>query len=395
MKIAMMVRSFIPAPRPADMIYAPIDLAISICDGLTRRGHTVDLYSPLGSKLEVADVKTSNLRALATTQQEFKELISDIAKTSHFVPALWDSYMAGEMFERARSGEYDLLHFHHPESALALARSNPNIPVVYTLHDPVFNWFKELFEMYHSDNQKFISISNNQRRDAPDLPYAGTVYNGIPIEHFPYSDTPEDYLLFAGRIVPEKGVKEAIQVAKAARKRLIIIGPVYQDSQGYFDQYIQPQLDDQILHLGYVAHDQMWRYYSKAQALLTPVQWEEPFGLTTVEAMACGTPVLSLRRGAAPELIEHGKTGFVVDSISEMVDAVSNIPNIERGYCRDYAKQRFSVDQMVDGYESAFAAVLSEQRSFSTYLLKQRSRLSPLRIIKNIRRSPNAPTGSR
>ena len=365
MKIAMMVRAFIPMPRPSDMIYAPIDLAVAIAKGLGARGHEVTLFSPLGTEVHGHNVtvETMNLRPLVKNQEEFSDLLDNTDYLSHDVHGLWDRYMASEMFDRAQKGDYDLLHFHHPESALSLAARYKEVPTLYTLHDPVFNWYKELFELYATPNQKFISISNNQRRDAPDLPYLDTVYNGTNVDLFTCCEKPEDYLLFTGRITPEKGVKEAIQVAKASKHRLLIIGPIDHGSQGYFDQYVKPELDDQILYLGRMDQEVLPKYYQKAKAVLTPIQWEEPFGLTTVEAMACGTPVISLHRGAAPEIIVDGKTGFVVPSISEMIDAVGKVDQISRQDCRRHVERHFSTVQMIDHYEQAYRKLLNHQPS--------------------------------
>lgn len=362
MKIAMMVRGYIPAPRPVDMIYAPIDLAIALSDGLVRRGHHVDFFGPLGTTLELANVRTRNLRPLIHNQKEFLELLGDMDKMAHAVPHLWDGYLARDMMQRAKRGEYDLLHFHHPETMLEGGAMYASVPIVYTLHDPLDPVLRELFELYQSPNQRYISISKNQRRDAPDLPYVANVYNGVDLQRWPFGDEPEDYLLAAGRIVPEKGFKEAIQVAKQTSHRLLIIGPVYPGrSQEYFDQYIKPQLSDQILYLGFVEQDQLWRYYQKAKAFLTPIQWEEPFGLTTIEAMACGAPVISLKRGAAPELIKDGKTGYVVQSVAEMAAAVGKIDKISRSACRDHVEAHFSIDAMVAHYEAAYEATLRKR----------------------------------
>lgn len=360
MRIAMMVRAFIPMPRPSDMIYAPIDLAVATAKGLGARGHKVTLFSPLGTEVhgENVTVETMNLRPLVKNQTEFAELLENIDYLSHDVDGLWDRYMTNEMYKRAAQGEYDILHFHHPESALSTAARYAHVPTVYTLHDPIYNWYKEIFNLYYTPNQHFISISNNQRRDAPDLQYLDTVYNGTNVDLFAFSEKHEDYLLFTGRIIPEKGVKEAIQVARASNHRLLIIGPVSRDNQGYFDQYIKPELDDQILYLGRVDQDVLPKYYQKAKAVLTPIQWEEPFGLTTIEAMACGTPVISLHRGAAPEIIEDGKTGFVVPSVNEMIDAVGKINQINRIDCRRHVEAKFSVKQMVDNYETAYRKLL-------------------------------------
>lgn len=364
MKIAMMVRAYIPMPRPSDMIYAPIDLAVAIAKGLGERGHQVTLFSPLGTEVhgQNVTVDTMNLRALVKNQTEFTALLDNTEYLSHDVPGLWDRYMVNEMFARAAAGDFDLVHFHHPETAMSAAARHPTVPTVYTLHDPIYPWYRELFELYSTPNQHYISISNNQRRDAPDLPYLTTIYNGTNVDLFTFSDKHEDYLLYAGRITAEKGVKEAIQIARSSSHRLLIIGPINHGSEDYFNQYIRPELDDQILYLGRMDQDMLPKYYQKAKAVLTPIQWEEPFGLTTVEAMACGTPVISLHRGAAPEIIEHGKTGFVVGSIAEMIEAVGRIDQINRADCRRHVEQHFATKQMVDHYEQAFHTLLQAQQ---------------------------------
>jgi glycosyltransferase involved in cell wall biosynthesis len=332
MKIAIMVRAFIVMPRPEDMIYAPIDLAVAIAKGLGSRGHEVTVFSPLGTEIHDKNVTvvTMNLRPLVKNQTEFEELLNNTELLAHGQPWLWDSLMVNEIYKRADAGEFDLLHFQHPESALSPATQHPSIPTVYTLNDPIYPWYRELFELFASKNQHYISISNNQRRDAPDLAYLDTIYNGTDISLFNFSEKHEDFLLFAGRITAQKGVKEAIQVANESHHKLLIIGPINHGSQDYFDQYIKPQLNENILYLGRMDQAQLTTYYQKAKALLTPVQWEEPFGLTTIEAMACGTPVISLHRGAAAEIIENGKSGFIVNSISEMVEAVGKVGKLNR-----------------------------------------------------------------
>lgn len=364
MNIALMVRAFIPMPRPSDMIYAPIDLAVALAQGLGRKGHKVTIFSPIGTEVygENVTVETLNMRALVKNQAEFTELLDNTEYLAHDVPGLWDRLMVTEMYRRAEAGEFDLLYFHHPESALSTAVQHPSVPTVYTLNDPIYGWYKELFELYASPNQKFISISNNQRNDAPDLPYLDTVYNGTDISLFDFSETHEDYLFFAGRITAEKGVKEAIQVAKKSGHRLLIAGPVNHGSQDYFNQYIKPELDDQILYIGRMDQPQLVKYYQKAKAVLTPVQWEEPFGLTTIEAMACGAPVISMNRGAVPEIIIDGKTGFIVNSIAEMVEAIGKVDKIKRKDCHDHVARMFSYEQMVDNYERAFMTMLERKQ---------------------------------
>ena len=360
LKIGMTVRGYLPSPRPSDMIYAPIDLAVGIAEGLAQRGHHVDYFGPTTTQLAHANVVTRNLRPLATNAAEFQTLLSESEQLYHYVPALWDNYLVEEMFERAQLGEYDILHFHHPEVALATAQRYRDVPVVYTLHDPVFPWYKELFELYQSPNQRYISISDNQRRDAPDLNYAATVYNGVDTDEFTFSGNHEEYLLYLGRIVPEKGVKEAVQVAEATNHRLLIIGPTYPAQQGYFDQYIKPYLNDKVLYLGYIERDKLQPYYQKAKALLSPIQWEEPFGLTAIEAMACGTPVVAIARGSMPEIVKDGKTGYLVQSVGEMIEAIGKVNKLDRRACREHVKMNFGLRRMIDNYERVYQQIVSE-----------------------------------
>lgn len=373
MKIAMMVRGFITVPQPRDLIYAPIDLAISIAHGLVKQGHQVDFYAPMGSKINGVNIKSLNLDPLIHNAQDFRDLITNTELMVHNYAGMWDGRMVSEMFAQAEAGKYDILYFVHPESGLQGAFNHPKIPVVYTLHDPVSDWYKNMFGIFNSDNQYFVSISNNQRREAPDLNYVDTIYNGLDINKFPYSDKHDDYLLFVGRIVPDKGVREAVQVAKATHHRLIIIGPVIvPDTQEYFDKHVKPFLDDQILYLGFMEPSQLPKYYQKAKALLTPVQWEEPFGMTTIEAMASGTPVITFRRGAAPEIIIDGKTGFVVDTTAEMIEAVHKIKDIDRRDCREHVRRNFSTKRMVNDYAAAFENILNQRREQASVPFVQR-----------------------
>src|SRR5215471_7074158 len=225
MKIAMMVRGFIPAPRPVDVAYSPLDVALAIAESLARKGHSVDLYSPSGSSAKVA-TKTRGLRPLVKSRADMESLTQNTDLIAHYMPGLWDHYLALDMFKRASKGDYDLLHFHHPESVISLVGLFPKVPVVYTMHDVLHDWHPDIFKLFNTPNQYCISISNNQREDAPDLPYASTVYNGIDPDQWQFSSTHDNYLLFVGRIAPEKGVKEAVDIARQSGERLTIIGPI-------------------------------------------------------------------------------------------------------------------------------------------------------------------------
>jgi glycosyltransferase involved in cell wall biosynthesis len=217
--------------------------------------------------------------------------------------------------------------------------------------------------MFHSPNQSFISVSNNQRTPIPDINYAATIYNCVNSRDFPYSAQHDDYLLFVGRLTPEKGVKEAVQVAYRTGQRLLIIGPLYNDHQTYFDEHVRPFLSDKIRYLGHIKHDkELAEYFQKARCLLTPIQWEEPFGVTMIEAMACGTPVIAFKRGSVPEIIVDHKTGFVVTGIDEMIGALQHLDDIKRRDCHEHAVKHFSTAKMIDAYETAFERIIEASK---------------------------------
>lgn len=361
MKIAMMVRGFMPAPAPNDIVYSPLNVAIAVAEGLSRKGHDVTFFAPEGSNLQ-CNVETLDVQPLATTFRGLNELVSTTDLFEDYLPSLYDQRMAKVMFERANKGEYDVVIFNHPESSIAYASLFPKVPVVYILHDYLDEKRRQIFDMHSSSNQHYISISNSQRRDAPDLPYLDTVYNGVDTDLFSFNEHAEDYLLFVGRIVPEKGVREAIKVALKTNKRLIIIGQLPPTSYAYFDTYIKPKLSDKILYIGAIDKEQLSKYYQKAQALLMPIQWEEPFGLTMAEAMSCGTPVIAFNRGAAAEVVKSGKTGFVVDNTAKMIEAVNKIKTINRKDCRTHVERHFTINRMVSAYESTLSSLTAQTK---------------------------------
>ncbi len=360
MKIAMMVRSFLTSPVPSDVAYSPTSVAIAIAEGLAAKGHAITFFGPEGTSIPHITIETNGVRPLANNKQELFELTSTNDLFQDYIPSLFDQFMAKDMFERASRGEFDVLMFHHPESAMGYAKLYPTVPVVYVVHDYLDEKRRQVIEMHHSVNQHFVSISNSQRRDAPDFPYAATVYNGIDTNLFTCCESPEDYLMYAGRIVPEKGAKEAVQVALKTGRRLFITGQVSPATQWYFDEHIKPHLSDKILYLGMIDKAQLVKYYQKAAALLTPIRWEEPFGLTMAEAMACGTPVIAFKRGSVPEVVIDNKTGFIVENTADMIDAIENIGKINRRDCRIHVEKNFTNAHMVNGYEQVLYQLVPE-----------------------------------
>jgi len=366
LKIATMVTGHFTTPPPAGIVYAPMDIAVEISEGLTKKGHLVDFYGPEGTNVKVNKVISMGLKALNQPEGQgiTKGLNVGNAEVNKIFN-LWDQYLIAEMFREAEKGKYDLLHIHPPDRSLPLAFSHPKIPTFYTLHDPIYPWRAEIFSMYSSSNQYYISISNAQRKPAPNLNYAATIYNGIDIHNFAYSENHDDYLLFTGRIHPEKGVAEAVQAARMSGDKLFIIGPPVTGE--YWDKKIAPYLNDKIKYLGFVPRNQLFKYYQRAKATLVPIQWEEPFGLVLTESMACGTPVIAFSRGSVPEVVKNGKTGFVIEpfdnkgevNLKEFAEAIGKIDQISRRECRKLVEENFTIEKMVEGYEKAFNKVLS------------------------------------
>lgn len=354
----MMVRGFMQTPVPSELAYSPAGVAQNIAEGLARKGHGVTFFGPEGTSTQT-DIETSNLRPLAKTTVELDELVSTTDLFSDYRLGLFDSRLAVDMLERAKKHEFDCVIFNHFESALPLAKLFPTVPIVYILHDYLDDARRQVIEMHDSPNQYFISISDNQRRNAPDLRYIDTVYNGIDINKFSFEPSSEDYLFFSGRITPTKGVKEAVQVAIQANKRLLIAGNLSKQDFWYFDEHVKPFLNDKILYLGMLDSTQLVKYYQKAAALLMPIQWEEPFGLAMAEANSCGTPVIAFNRGAAPEVIKDKKTGFIVNNSAEMIMAIEKIDTLKRKDCRDHAVNNFTLEHMVNKYEQVLLRMIT------------------------------------
>jgi glycosyltransferase involved in cell wall biosynthesis len=204
----------------------------------------------------------------------------------------------------------------------------------------------------------YVAISDADR--APELDYIKTVHHGIDLAQFDFQPNPDDYLLFFGRMHPDKGVREAVEIARACGKKLILAG-IVQD-QDYFDHHVAPHLNnDKVTYIGSVGPVERSRLLGKASALLHPIAFDEPFGLSVVEAMACGTPVIAFDRGSMPELIQSGESGFLVNTVTEAVEAVARIDTIDRAYCRRHVEKHFTVERMIRDYTHVYEAILQDR----------------------------------
>jgi glycosyltransferase involved in cell wall biosynthesis len=262
----------------------------------------------------------------------------------------------------SRADEFDVIHDHDGLASRAMGALVHRVigtPVVATLHGPAEPITQRALNSLRGD-LKYIAISDYQRLGFPDLDFVGTIPNAIDVEHMPFSLAKDDYLLFIGRMTPDKGAHTAIDIAHRLGRRLIMAGKVNEGPEhDYFAAEVEPHLSDKIHFRGEVDHETKVRLYEHARCTLFPIQWPEPFGLVMIEALACGTPVIALRQGSVPEVIEHGRTGFIVDTADEMAEAFARIDEIDPAECRRAVEERFSSKAFVAAHEEAYARLLS------------------------------------
>jgi len=324
--------------------YGPWERVVSLLtEGLVERGLDVTLFATADSitKAKLVDI----------CPRPYSEDPSLDVK-------VWECLHISEVFERAE--EFDLIHNHFDFLPLSYSKLIKT-PVVTTIHGFSSERIVPVYKKYNG-HVHYVSISNADRN--PDLNYVATVYHGIPLEEFTFREQKDDYLLFFGRIHHEKGTFEAIQIAKRAGCRLIIAG-IIQD-QKYFNEKVAPYIDgDRIKYIGSVGPDERDEVLGKARALLHIINFNEPFGLSLIEAMACGTPVIARPRGSIPEIIKNGETGFIIESIDEAVQALEKIDTLDKRKLRQHVQENFSVEKMVDGYINVYKEVMNRYGRFS------------------------------
>jgi glycosyltransferase involved in cell wall biosynthesis len=320
----------------------------SLTDELVRRGHQVTLFAS-GDSQTGGDLTSPVDRALRLDPDAGDPVAAHVLELA-------------QVFERA--DEFDLIHCHVDYLAFPFGRL-VRTPTVHTLHGRLdLPHFVPLFR--HLRDVAVVSISDAQR--APlrslDVNWVGTVYHGVALESFPYDEEGGDYLAFLGRISPEKRPDLAIAVAKRLAIPLRIAAKVDPKDRAYFDSEIRPMLDDPLIEfVGEIDETAKAKFLGGAMALLFPIDWPEPFGLVVIEAMACGTPVVARPCGSVPELIDAGRTGFVVDTFDELVDAVKRVRTLDRAACRHHVEARFSIRRMVDDYESVYRHLTADRRA--------------------------------
>ncbi len=315
----------------------------TLVEELVRRGHEVTLCAS-GDSQTSARLQAIYPRSLRTA--------SDLEDKA---PYSWQHTALSLRDAR----EYDIVHNHGGEELMALSHLVPDVPMLSTMHCLITPDTKFIWDRYQG---YFNTISWSQRRRMPEVAggtFAGVVYNAIDVATFPFQKEKGDHLLFLARISPDKGPHLAVEVARRTGRRLIMAGKVDPADLNFFVTVVAPLIDgEQVVFVGEANARTKRELYRDAACVLAPITWDEPFGLVPVEAMACGTPVIAFNRGAVPELVRDGETGFVVDTLDQMVEAVDRISWIDPQACRQHVARKFDAPAMANAYLRVYEAVL-------------------------------------
>jgi len=322
--------------------YGPWERVVALLtEGLFARGVAVTLFATADS--------ITKATLVGTCPRPYSE-------DDTLDPKVWECLHISEVFERA--DEFDLIHNHFdflPLSYSGLVET----PLVTTIHGLSSPRILPVFEKYNASSH-YVSISHADR--SPKLDYVATVHHGIALDEFELRPDSDGYLLFFGRIHREKGTAEAIEVARRSGRRLIIAG-IVQD-KAYFERDVAPHIDgDRVCYLGSVGPDERAEVLGRADALLHLIGFDEPFGLSMIEAMACGVPVIAFGRGSVPEVVVDGETGFIVADLDEATAAVQRLDELDRSAARKHVEDHFSTERMTDGYLGVYQEVLRRFRS--------------------------------
>jgi len=348
MRVALLAPPWIAVPPPG---YGGIEQVIALLAAeLTKRGNEVTLFAAPGTR--------SRAEVLSPLEEPHPDEIQmSIYEADHVASTFASMDEADEPF--------DVLHDNCGFTAFAFA-DRIDTPLVHTLHGP-FTDETCAFYARHAHKAKTVALSRYQAEQAPrELDVVAVIGNPIVVGDFPFGEEKDDYVLWIGRMNPDKGPNRAIAAAREADVRLVLAGPVQPGNEEFFAKEVEPHIDgDRVEYIGEVGEEKAGLYVA-ARALLMPIRWPEPFGLVMTEAMACGTPVIAFPEGSASEIVLDGETGFVVEDEHAMAEAIGRLDEIDPGRCRESAKERFDVAAVAEAYEKAYEAVSSSPRSVTS-----------------------------
>jgi glycosyltransferase involved in cell wall biosynthesis len=356
LKIAQISPLWFPVPPKG---YGGTELVVSkLTENLIKRGHKVTLFASGNSitKAKLISVAEKDLRSLG-------------------IPYLHDSYNILNLAEAfSRAEEFDVLHTHIDVHDSAF-RARSKVPTVATLHNHFwpknkqkngkwYAYYGRLLLYNRFPKLPYVAISNSYRKQCPaKIKFIKTIYHGVDQKALKFNPRGGDYFAWLGRFSPNKGTHTAIKIAEKMNLRLLIAGKAVSPAdEKYFSQKVKPLLSKNIRFVGEIKSDkEKSDFLGSAIAFLYPLCWEEPFGITMIEAMACGTPVIAFNRGSVPEIVKNKKNGFVVNSEREMRAAVKQISNIDRKECRKSFERNFTIEKMTEEYEKVYYSLLKNQ----------------------------------
>jgi glycosyltransferase involved in cell wall biosynthesis len=344
LRIGLLAPPWLPVPPIG---YGGTEAVVDrLARGFQQAGHHVVLFAAPGSSCPV------DARSVASF--ETRPLGAAVTEVRH-VLAAYESF-----------ADCDIVHDHTLAGLLESTRY-PTVPTVTTCHGPFAGDLRDIYSRV-SRRLSIIAISHAQARQAPEIPVAAVIHHGLDIEEFPAGSGSGGYLLFLGRMSPEKGAHRAIEIAARAGMPLVLAAKMREPAeQQYFDDFVRPKLGHGAEYVGEVAGAEKLRLLGDASALLNPIRWAEPFGLVMVEALACGTPVLTHPVGAAPEIVDHAQTGFLCQTDDELATAAPRVSELDRSQCRAAVGRRFSTEQMVDKHLSLFDELLGSATASQSF----------------------------
>lgn len=339
LKIGVVAPPWVAVPPP---VYGGTEHVIDVlARGLTAVGHEVELFA------------TGDSTCGVRRKWLFSEALGTKADQSTEFAHVREAYRC--------LSDVDVVHDHTLTGPLWAAHWRPDLPVVTTNHGPFTPEMTAHFSAV-AEKVAVVAISEAQRRSAPSVPVTSVIHHGVEIERFPVGAGDGDYLLFLGRMSPDKGAHRAIRVARAAGRRLVIAAKMWEPAErAYFSEWVEPFLSHDVIHVGEVGGQRKLDLLAGAGALVNPIRRQEPFGLVMIEALACGTPVLAFPEGAAPEIVDHGVTGFLCVDEDDMTARVTQLCGLNRAACRAAVETRFSARRFVQDHVALYHQVIAER----------------------------------
>lgn len=336
MKIAMVVPPWFEVPPTG---YGGIEwMSFWLTRGLVERGHEVTLIA--------AGRKHTDAKFHSTFD------VPPSLRLGQALPEIIHATMASRVLDEI---DVDVVH-DHTLAGPAFARSR-DAPTLVTAHGPMDGEILQYYRLL-AHQISLVAISEAQRRAASELPWVATIHNAVPVFEYPFRSEKEDFVMFLGRMSPEKGAHLAIDAAKEAEFPIVVAAKRNEPAElEYFEKYVEPRLGSGVEWLGEVNAETKKDLLARARCLVFPIQWEEPFGIVMVEALACGTPVVALEGGSVPEVIDHGRTGLFTSDPAKLPILIEEVGAIDPAECRRSAHQKFDVERMVSGYETAYRRV--------------------------------------